>query len=199
MSKTSEQIDYVVKVGMHPPLKREGFLKSSRTFRRSRTGCIQIVNVQGSWTNHDDEGQFTVNLAVYFPEAAKIHGSFQITDRPSASDCMVTQRIGHLMPAQRDYWWSFDSKSDLDKIAQEVSSACVKYGLPWLDEHSTIEGAIKFSLSRKTPYWAAIFSLLLNNREDAKQYLLEAIAKASQNTSHKSWLEVWGRSNGLVA
>jgi len=199
MSKTSEQIDYIIKVGLHPTLKREGFLKSSRTFRRSRVGCVQIINVQGSWTNYNDKGQFTVNLAVYFPEAARIDGSFRITDRPSESDCMINQRIGHLMPVQRDYWWDFDSKSDLDKIAQEVVSACVNYGLHWLDEHSTIEGALKFSLSRKTPYRAAIFSLLLNNRENAKQYLAEAIMKASQNPSHKSWLVDWGHSNGLVA
>ena len=198
MNKTSEKIDYIIKVGVHPALKSEGFLKTSRTFRRSRVDCVQIINIQGSWTNYDNKGQFTVNLAVYFPEAAKVHGSFRITDRPIASDCIVNQRIGHLMPAQRDYWWDFDSKSDLDKIAQEVGSACVKYGLPWLDEYSTIEGAIKFSLSRKTPYWAAIFSLLLDNRENAQQYLSEAIAKASQNPNHKSWLEVWGRSHGLI-
>jgi len=198
MSISSEKIDYIVKIGIHPLLKREGFLKSSRTFRRSSTNYVQIINIQGSWTNYNDDGQFTVNLAVYFPEAAKIHGSFRITDRPLASDCMVNQRIGHLMPARRDYWWNFDSKSDLDNIAQEVVSACVNYGLPWLDEYSTIKGAIKFALSRKTPYWASIFSLLLENRENAKQYLAEAILKASQNPSHKSWLENWGRSNGLV-
>lgn len=198
MSKTSEQINYIIKAGLHPVLKREGFLKSSRTFRRSHTDSIQIVNIQGSWTNQADEGQFTINLAVYFPEAAKIHGAFQITESPLVSDCMVNQRIGHIMPVHKDYWWSFDSKSDLDNIAQEVVLACVGYGLPWLDEHSTVEGAIKFSLSRNTPYWAAIFSLLLNNRENAKQYLSEAIVKASKNPGHKSWLEVWGRSNGLV-
>lgn len=199
MSKISEQIDYIIKVGLHPALNREGFLKSSRTFRRPRANCIQIINIQGSWTNHDDEGQFTVNLAVYFPEAAKIQGLFQVTERPIESDCMVNQRIGQLMPVQRDYWWRFSSRSDLEIIGQEVVLACVNYGLPWLNEHSTVEGAIKFSLSRKMPYWAAIFSLLVENREDAGQYLAEAILKASQNPSLQSQLEDWGRSNGLVA
>ncbi|SRR5258706_2804968 len=198
MSITSEKIDHIVKIGIHPLLKQEGFLKSSRTFRRSHINYVQIINVQGSWTNYNDKGQFTVNLAVYFPEAAKIHGSFRITNHPLESDCMVNQRIGFLMPIHRDYWWDFDFKSNLDTVAQEVVLACIDYGLPWLDEHSTLEGAIKFALSRKTPYWASIFSLALENRENAKQYLSEAILKASQNPSHKSWLENWGRSNGLV-
>jgi hypothetical protein len=199
MSISSDRIDYIIRVGIHPLLKQEGFAKSSRTFRRSRTKCVQIINVQGSWFNYKDEGKFTVNLAVYFPEAAKIHGSFRITDRPLDSDCIVRQRIGHLLPVQRDYWWDLDSKSDLDKIAQKVASACMDCGLLWLNEHSTIEGAIKFSLSQKTPYWASIFSLLLGNRENAKQYLLEAIMKASQNPGLQSRLENWGRSNGLVS
>ena len=199
MSITSEKIDYIIKVGLHPVLKREGFLKSARTFRRARTKCIQIINVQGSWTNYNDQGEFTVNLAVYFPEAARLDGLFRITDRPSESDCIVNERIGHLMPVKRDHWWKFDSKSDSDKIAKEVVSVCVDYGIPWLEKHSTIEGAIQFALSRNTPYWAAVFSLLLENRKDAKNYLVEAISNASPNPHLKSRLEDWGRSNSLVA
>lgn len=103
------------------------------------------------------------------------------------------------MPVRQDYWWDFDAKSDLDKIAKETVSACVDYGLPWIAEYSTIEGAIKFALSRNTPYWASIFSLVLDNRDNAKQYLLEAIVKASSNPSHQSMLIDWGRSNGLVS
>jgi hypothetical protein len=199
MSKISEQIDYIIKVGVHPLLKQEGFLKSSHTFRRTDSNCIQIISIQGSRSNYDDQGQFTVNLAVYFPEAAKIHGAYRITDRPVESDCMINQRIGHLMSVGKDYWWDFDAKSDLDNIAKETVSACVDYGLPWIAEYSTIEGAIKFVLSRNTPYWAAIFSLILDDRENAKQYLSEAIMKASRNPSHKSLLIDWGRSNGLVS
>ncbi|MFT3894066.1 MAG: DUF4304 domain-containing protein [Anaerolineales bacterium] len=198
MSITSEKIDYIIKVGIQPILKREGFKKSSRTFRRSRAGCVQIINIQGSWTNYGDSGQFTINLGVYYPEAAKLHGSFHVTDHPLESNCIVNERIGHLMPVQRDYWWNFDANSDLNKIGQEVVSVCTNYGLPWLDAHSTLAGALQFSLSRKYPFWAAIFSLLLDNRETAKQYLSEAIMEVSQKPSLQSQLEDWGRSKGLV-
>ena len=199
MSITSEKIDYIIKVGLHPTLKREGFIKSSRTFRRARLNCTQIVNVQGSWTNYREEGQFTINLAVYFPEAARLHGQFKITNRPTIMDCMIDQRIGVLMPIRQDYWWDFDSKTDLDKIAKEVVSACMDFGLPWLERHSTIEGAIQFDRStKKIPFGAAIFSLLLEEREIAKQYLTEAIDRASPNPRFQSQLEKWGRSKGLI-
>jgi len=169
MSKTSEMIDYIIGVGLHPALKRERFLKSSRTFRRCQPGCIQIVNVQGSWTNFDDKGRFTVNLGVYFPEAARIDGEFQVTERPSAQDCIVQERIGNLMPDRHDYWWSFDPTSSLEEIAHELTLACMCYGLPWLDAHSTIEGALKFLQIQKIPKWVANFSRLLDNREDTTQ------------------------------
>jgi hypothetical protein len=84
-------------------------------------------------------------------------------------------------------------------MAKDVVSVCLDYGIPWLEEHSTIEGAIRFALSRNTPYWASIFSLMLENHENAKKYLIEAINKASPNPYFKSQLEDWGRSNGLVA
>jgi hypothetical protein len=199
MSKTSKEIDYIIKVGLYPVMKREGFLKSSHTFRRSREGYVQIINVQGSSTNYGNEGSFTINLAVYFPEAAKIYGVFQVTKRPLELDCMVRERIGHVMPAQQDFWWNFDSTSNLDQLAQKVVSACMSYGFPWLEEHSTIEGAINFSLSRKEFFHAAIFSLLHENREYAKQYLSEAIMESSHNPYFQSRLEDWGRSNGLFA
>jgi len=115
MSIISEKIDHIIRIGLHPILKKEGFLKSSRTFRRALTNCIQLTNVQGSWNNYKDQGQFTVNLAVYFPEAAKSHSLFQVTDRPVESDCIVRQRIGYLIPVRRDYWWEIDSSSDLGK------------------------------------------------------------------------------------
>jgi hypothetical protein len=99
----------------------------------------------------------------------------------------------------RVYCWQFDAKSNLDKIAKEVVSACVHYGIPWLEQQSTVEGAIQFALSRNTPYWAAIFSLLHENRENAKKYLIEALDNASPNPQFKSRLEDWGRSNGLLA
>ena len=86
----------------------------------------------------------------------------------------------------------------MDEIAQEVVSACLQYGIPWLEEHSTVEGAIQFALSRNTPYWAAIFSLLKENRDDAKKYLVEAMDKASPNPPFKSRLQDWGRYNDLI-
>jgi hypothetical protein len=182
---------------LHPILKHEGFQKSARTYRRNLDGCIQIINIQGSSWNSGDQGRFTINLAVYYPEAARIDGFSRLTDRPVESDCLVRQRIGLLMPDRNDFWWAFDADSDLDKIAREVSSAWTTYGKPWLAECSTPDGAFRFILSLKNPYWASIFSLMQGNRETAKNYLAEAVIQA-RNPHLYSRLQDWGRLNGLV-
>jgi hypothetical protein len=201
MSATSEKIDYIIRSGIHSTLKQEGFLKSARTFRRVLTNCTQITNVQGSWTNYGGQGQFTINLAVYFPDAARLDGLSRITEHPLETDCIVNQRIGHLMPIQRDYWWKVDSTSNLDEITKDVVSAWLNYGKPWLENCSTPEGTMRFILLRKNPYWASVFSLMHGNHENAKLYLDEAISKASQSPDKFAYsrLQDWGRSQGLVA
>lgn len=196
MSILSKKIDYIIHSGLHPTLKREGFHKFSRTFRRTLTDCIQITNVQGSWTNQGDRGRFTINLAVYFPEAAKLEGIFQITDHPLESDCLVRQRIGHIMPVQKDYWWEIDSNSDLDQISAEVVSRWTDYGKPWLERYATPEAALQFVLSHKMPYWASIFSLIAGDRQMAQGYLSEALA-TSKVPEYTVRLKVWGRIQGL--
>lgn len=196
MSVISQKIDHAIRIGLHPTLKQAGFSKSSRTFRRTLTNCIQITNVQGSWTNQGDQGRFTINLAVYFPEAVKLEGIFQITDRPLESDCLVRQRIGHLMPIQKDYWWEVDSNSNLEEIAVDIAVAWNDYGKPWLEKLSTPEAALQFSLSHKMPYWASIFSLILGNREAAQSYLSEAFT-TSTIPEFTLRLKVWGQRQGL--
>ncbi len=200
MSATSEKIDYIIRSGLHSTLKHEGFLKSAHTFRRVLPICTQKTNIQGSWTNYGDHGQFTINLAVYFPDAAHLDGLFRVTEHPLEYDCIINQRIGHLMPVRGDYWWNLNSSSNLDEIAEDVNAAWENYGKSWLENCSTYDGAIQFVLSRKTPYWASVFSLMQGNRENAKRFLDEAIGSASRSPDKHiySRLQDWGRAQGLL-
>jgi len=198
MSAISQKIDSIIKTGLHPTLKQEGFRKSSRTFRRGFDHCVQITNIQGSWTNYGDQGQFTMNLAVYFPEAAELHGLYSITNHPTISDCMIGVRIGRLMPVKRDYWWEVDSESNLDEISSDIKTQWQTHGKIWLENHSSFEGALTFCLDQKQLFWATIFSLILGRQADARQYLYEAIAKVPPNSEYLMHLQEWGRSKGII-
>ena len=198
MSITSEKIDLIIKAGLHPALKKMGFQRNAHTFRRARENCIQLINVQGSWTNFQDQGQFTINLGVYFQEAARIHGLYRVTNRPVISDCMVHERIGNLMPDLRDFWWKFDSQSDFDELGKQVTTSCLDYGILWLEKYATTEGAISYAQGKGIPYWAAVFSIIQGDLENAEKYLVAAIEKNAANLRHKSYLESWGRAYGLI-
>lgn len=200
MSATSVKIDQIVRSVLHPTLKREGFRKSARTFRRVIANCTQIVNIQGSWTNYADQGQFTINLGVYFPEAARLDGTFPVKEHPLESDCLIRERIGFLMPAHRDYWWMLDVTTDVDWVAQDITDNWIIYGKPWLEDKSTYEGAKQFALQRKLPYWASIFCLLQGDGGYANKYFNVAIEEAFQEKNNPLYLHLieWGHSQGLV-
>lgn len=198
MSIISQKIDYIIRTELHPTLKREGYVKSARTFRKKLEYCTQIVNIQGSWTNIGEEGKFTINLGVYFPEVAVLHDMFSKKDKPLESDCLVNIRIGRLMPIPKDFWWEVSLKSNLDEIAKEINNTWLRYGKDWLDKHSNIQEAINFSLSRKNFFWASIFSIVQGDKNKAKNYLDQAIGDSINHDFLHERLKSWGKRNGLI-
>lgn len=194
----SQKIDAVIRSELQSTLKKEGFLKSSRTFRRKFEICTQIVNIQGSMTNLGENGSFTINLGVYFPEAEILNGLFPVKEKPVESDCLIRQRIGHLMPNHNDFWWELTQSSNLDELAKEINKCWLEYGKPWINKHTSIDQAIEFSLSRKTPYWASIFSLMQNDKEKAQYYLNEALEQTNKNPDFYLRLQNWGKRNELI-
>jgi len=198
VSVIGDRIEHVVRTGLAPVLKKAGYRKTARTFRKSSESSTRVTNLQASWTNNGSEGRFTLNLGVYFPEAARIHGLLRVTDEPVESDCVVSQRIGFLMPGGRDHWWEVTELTDLDALAAQVAEAWERYGHAWLDEHTDIEKARAFMLRRGMPFWGAIFSLVMSNRADAAAYFDQARHEATGRPELQETLRIWGRRNGLL-
>jgi hypothetical protein len=171
MSATQEMMKVVV-AAFAPALKAAGYRKQGARFREEVSPTVvRLVNIQSSDWNMGSEGQFTVNLGVYHRDFEALHDACPAADSPLVRDCKVQQRLGHLMPVGRDYWWSFDSNTDLVALGSEVSSAWEKYGKPWLDTHSTLEAARDFLLSRNFHFLAAMASLLMGKPHDAHHWL----------------------------
>jgi hypothetical protein len=144
----AKAIDEVLALGLAGALKRAGFKKSARTFRRALDGAIQVVNVQASQSN-GPAARFTVNLGVYRAEiAALLAPSLPLTTQPKEYQCVVRERIGFLMPKGADHWWEVRPHGSIDneRLAGEVADAVLGYGLPWLESNFSI-GAIRETLS----------------------------------------------------
>ena len=116
------------KVG--PKLTAIGFEydSASRTFRRPRGDCTQIINFQAGVRSY--EGRFTVNLGVYHPTYRENSENSPPPEKPTAYDCLLQQRLSvfrdtlmtrvgrHFISEPNtfikwwlvtpsDYWWRF--------------------------------------------------------------------------------------------
>lgn len=60
--------------GAAPDVEGVGLQKHGRTFVRDTGAAAQIFNVQASQWNQGAEGNFTLNLGVYFPAVAERRG-----------------------------------------------------------------------------------------------------------------------------
>jgi hypothetical protein len=169
MSATHDMMKVVV-AAFAPTLKVAGYRKRGITFREEVSSTVvRLVNIQSSWWNTGDEGQFSVNLGVYHRDLAALHDGCPAVESPLVRHCIVQERLSLLMGLGKD--WSIDSKTDLVALGCDVASAWEKYGKPWLDSNSTLEGARAFLLSRNWHFLAAMASLAMGKVDDAHHWL----------------------------
>lgn len=194
MSEISKKIDEIVKLGLAPLLKEHGFKKKARNFYREHEDRIDLINVQASQFNAGAEGQFTVNVGVYFPAISAITDALPVKGMPKEYDCTARERIGLLSSDNRDTWWSVDDSVDTNNMAAELASSVESLCLPWLAKMAYLEN-LKLEDEKKIPFIAAGISLHQGNRSEAKAYLEQSI---KQKPLAKSRTMAWGKKHGLV-
>lgn len=192
-------IDQHVVATLSPLLKAERFAKSGRTWRRKAGVATHVINLQGSSWNLGNSGRFTLNFGLYFPDAKLQHHGHPIQLKPSEADCTVHARIGQLMPAGLDHWWDISPAINLPQLATDVTNALTKYGLPWLEAHSTLEAAEAWAVSHHLPYWACVFALTAGNRLNAEAHFTKALEEVERRPDLFARLVAWGSARGLFA
>ena len=123
-------------------LKEHGFKSRGRTFNReTNDGLTQVINLQmGSFDppgttyipglRENLHGLFTVNLGIYIPEVAELHGGGTAKTWVQDYNCAIRSRLGPSSGSSRDLWWH--ARNDTHVIA-DVQSTLVAYGLRFLD------------------------------------------------------------------
>jgi hypothetical protein len=171
MSATGDMMNVVV-AAFAPTLKAAGYRKQGARFREDVSPTVvRLVNIESSQWNMGREGRFAVNLGVYHRDLAALHDACPPVEEPLVQHCLVQQRLGFLMPVGKDHWWSIDDKTDLMALGAEVASAWTKYGKPWLDANSKLEGARDFLVARNHHFLAAMASLAMGKPDDAHRWL----------------------------
>ena len=193
MSEIGNAIDAVIRGGLAPLMKREGFKKSGRNFLKVDSELVAVLNVQASTSNLGATGKFTINLGRYFPSVARAVGDPDLQGRPKEYDCHLRQRIGFLLPKKLDHWWEIGPETHIEQLAVDVTRVVEGVGLPWLrrvhDLHS-----LKTELEGFPSIKLASVLLLLGERAQAES-CLEELVRASPMA--QACATAWAKRHGL--
>ncbi|KPJ91600.1 MAG: hypothetical protein AMJ53_11285 [Gammaproteobacteria bacterium SG8_11] len=194
MSEIAKRIDAIIKEGLAPLLKNNGFKKKARNFYREYSDRVEVINVQASQWNEGNEGKFTINVGVYYPEISKILEAPPVSGAPKEYDCTVRERIGLLTPENKDHWWHIDGSVNDLEVAENVANQVEKICFPWLSEMSDLENVKNYVVKNKA-FVAAGIALFQGYREEATDLIKKAL---KQKPLAKSKINSWGKKHGVV-
>ena len=137
-SETSRLIDRIIAMGPAPLLKERGYRKLARSFHAATDGLYKVVQFQASMWNTPGSARFTINLMIVLPYFHEKWSGQPFPKNPGSAAPILSQRIGFLMPENRDYWWGITPRSNVEEIATHVATALTEGGLPYLDRYADI-------------------------------------------------------------
>lgn len=131
---------------LRPYFKAQGFRVRGRTFNRTTEDQLtQVVNVQMGASDppgttyipglrENLHGLFTVNLGVYVPEVARLHGSGEAKSWIQDYHCCIRARLGEATGEDTDLWWPARfEQAVVDDVQKRLESG----GLAFLDRYAT--------------------------------------------------------------
>lgn len=128
-----------------PGLRAEGLRGSGTSWTQPSDTHWAMVGFQTDREPADTEATFTINLQVLSKAAwaAENVPAGRRPERPHPNESHFRgwgdgihpalgwmERIGHLIPVQRDHWWSVRPDSDLTELGAELLGALRDHGLP---------------------------------------------------------------------
>lgn len=197
-SETSRLIDRIVATGPQPFLKEAGYRKLARSFNVARGGLFKVVQFQASMWNTPDSARFTINLMIVLPYFHEKWTGQTFPKNPASAAPVLSQRIGHLIPENRDYWWEVTPETNVERVASHVKDALSDQGLPFLDRHADVQVLIEAAERNDTMSRMAMMNpelrlaVLLSFQDKASEAakIVEDLAK--QNT-HEGYAETLRR------
>lgn len=197
--ESAKRLNEVIKLGIAPMLKQHGFIRRGRNFHKAVGEMYQAVNVQSTRLNTEDRGRFTVNLGVYSERVTAIADPSMVKHPPTEVVCTVRARIGHVMPAQDDKWWTVTRNTDLPALATRVAKLIERYGLPWMNSASSLEGlrAASSFLNADPLRFRVALEVVAGNSGEAREILAEALDAAS-DPEYRAWIRDWSKRHRLI-
>ena len=143
MAEIQNTFKELLKNTIAPKLRTRGLKGSGQNYSIESDSHWALIGIQKSMYSDSLSLKFTVNLYVvpkeqwekvkdernYFPVKPTANVSWGIG---------WSKRIGNLLPENLDYWWSLDSETDLNNLANEVIDTICNKAVPAMNEQIKI-------------------------------------------------------------
>lgn len=205
--------DFVARI--HPALKQREFRKRRNAFNRSaEEGIVQVISFQMGaklppgtrpipGLRPDLHGRFTVNLGVAIEEAwiVRLGSKDGFAGFVNDYDCEIRTRLGRILGAAEDTWWSLDAPRD---AVDSVGDSIVGPGLGWLTDRGTRSGILSIwerqglsALPMPTPIPIVMMLRHLGRETRAIDLFNSYYDSITDHPSHKQYLRELAESQAI--
>jgi hypothetical protein len=223
-AKVARKIDYLVTAWIRPALAPLGFRRSRRTFHRSlvRDGreAVQVIHVQAGWVA-GRAGELYVSLAVQLPlllpivsEIPQYAWWLHHLGKVDEASCALRARLRHALPAEPADWWLPEMRErhdvpflvrpdeDLPRLGALLARAVGQYGVPWLNDHGSLEaawGPFDADPLRHGGECARLAAgILLGRRAEAAALFAEKADRLATSPERFAEVKAWALRHGLA-
>lgn len=131
--------------GISACLKRNGFSRDHHLWHRRTPAFLQMLSLQKSQWNTNEEVCFTFNLGFFSPDAAQIATQYfdlAMTKKKTMSNCFPQLRIGYASPV--DVWWTLHNPPQSEPVLESCRKRLEEETIPMLDSMESPEKLVYF-------------------------------------------------------
>jgi hypothetical protein len=128
-------------------LAPSGFVGADDIVWRKMNDTVVVIEVQKDRKRSTkDEIGFTINVGISadaLRELVPTAGGTASSDVPPPEKCHWRQRLGHLLPAQSDVWWSVLDEKTAKAVCDEIASGLINIALSRVEAMASSDALVK--------------------------------------------------------
>lgn len=197
-------------------LENQGFKKKRYDYFVRKIDKNTIQNIGFTCTTHGEKNvlYLSPNIGIIYTDVSKLELQLRNLGQSKYPDyvgAMICSLVGYLMPANAYIEWKFSINEDVEKEANAMTDAIIKYGVPYVEGLANRDEAIygleigKYGGERE--FILPILYFLRGNNKRALESIDEFIKKLSEFPSQEeherlkeaigSAREIYIANNGL--
>lgn len=177
------EFDEILKNLVFPFFKELGFKKNGNGFNKKTSELTQVVNIQKSRWNHQDNVSFTFNIGFFVAEIYAENWNKEVPKFIREYDCQICFRLGQVVKGN-DYWYELNNTTEKVNLEIEIYKHLQDYLKPIIEKNidlNSLKELIlndeKIGLTTAEIYKIKIF-LKVGETEKAKELLNKAYLSA---------------------